>query len=120
MTSGQLSAVDSHIFDIIAKLKQQSKCAGIDSIQAHIIKTADFEDVTKGNFQERMNSLVSDGKVVNKLNRNKNSYYINRDLVDITSESTLNLSHNFFTQQPIAARADLLSSPIGHADPTVN
>ena len=46
MTSGQLSALDSHIFAIIAELKQQSKRADIDSIHAHIIKTVDFEDIT--------------------------------------------------------------------------
>ena len=49
MTSGQLSALDSYIFAIIAKLKQQSKRADIDSIHAHI-KTVDFKDITKGNL----------------------------------------------------------------------
>ena len=88
MTSGQLSALDSHIFVIITKLKQQSKRADIDSIHAHIIKTADFENIIKGDLQKRMNSLISDGKVVNKSNRNKDSYWINRDLVYITNEST--------------------------------
>ena len=71
MTYGQLSALDSHIFSIIAKLKQQSN---IGSIHAHIIKTIDFEEITKGNLQERMNSLIFDGKIVNKSNRNRDSY----------------------------------------------
>ena len=58
MTSGQLSALDSHIFVIITKLKQQSKRADIDSIHARIIKTADFENIIKGDLQKRMNSLM--------------------------------------------------------------
>ena len=103
MTSGQLSALDSNIFVIIAKWKQQSKRADIGSIHAHIIKTVDFEDITKGNLQERMNSLISDGKMVNKSNRNKDSCWLNLDLTDITNESTLNLSDNFLPNTPSAA-----------------
>ena len=68
MTSGQLLASDIHVFAIIAKLKQQSKRTNIDSIHARIIKTVYFEDITRGNLQERMNSLISDGKIVNELN----------------------------------------------------
>ena len=68
MTSGQLLALDIHVFAIIAKLKQQSKRTNIDSIHARIIKTVYFEDITRGNLQERMNSLISDGKIVNELN----------------------------------------------------
>ena len=74
MTSGQLLASDIHVFAIIAKLKQQSKRTNIDSIHARIIKTVYFEDITRGNLQERMNSLISDGKIVNELNWNKDSY----------------------------------------------
>ena len=78
MTSGQLSALDSHIFAIIAKLKQQSKRAYIDSFHAHIIKTEDFEDITKVNLHERMNSLIFEGKVVKKSNRNKEGLLLDK------------------------------------------
>ena len=74
MTSGQLLASNIHVFAIIAELKQQSKRTNIDSIHARIIKTVYFEDITRGNLQERMNSLISDGKIVNKLNWNEDSY----------------------------------------------
>ena len=56
-----------------------------------------------------MNSLISDGKVVNKSNGNKDSYWINLNLVDITNESALNLSHDF-----------LPNTLIGHTEPTTN
>ena len=42
-----------------------------------------------------MNSIISDGRVLNKLNPNKDSYCLILDLANITNESTLNLSHNF-------------------------
>ena len=66
MTSAQLAALNSNIFAIIATLKWQSKRADINSIHVHIIKTVAFEDIIKGNLQERMNSLISDGKDINK------------------------------------------------------
>ena len=67
-----------------------------------------------------MNSLIFDGKVVNKSNRNKDSYWIYLDLVDITNRSTMNLSHNFYPTHPSDAHVDLLSSPISHREPTAN
>ena len=86
----------------------------------HIIKTVDFEDITKENLPERLNSPISDGKVVNKLTRNNDSYWINLDLVDITNESTLNLSHTFLPDTPTAAHVDFLSLPISYTELTGN
>ena len=75
MTSGQLAALDSNFFfAIIATLEQHPKRTDINSIHAHIIKAVDFEEITKGNFQERMNNLISDSKVINKSNQNKVFY----------------------------------------------
>ena len=66
MTSAQLATLNSNIFAIIAKLKWRSKRDDINSIHVHIIKTVDFQNITKGNLQERINSLISDGKDINK------------------------------------------------------
>ena len=82
------------------------------------MKTIDFEEITKGNLQERMNSLISDGKVINKSNRNKDSYWINLDLADITTESTLNFSHGFLPNTSTATHVEL--SPTIHPEPTAN
>ena len=115
ITSGQ-----HIIFVIIAKLKRQSKPTDIDSIHAHVIKTVDFEEITEGNLQERMNSLISDGKVINRSNRNKYSYWINLDLVDITTASTLTFFHDFLPNAPTVAHFGLLSSPTIHSELTAN
>ena len=120
MTSGQLAALDSNIFPIIAKLKRQSKRADIDSVHAHVIKTLDFEKITNRNLQERINSLISSGKVVNRSNRNKDSYWINLDLAGTTNESTLNLSHHFLPNTPTAAHVNLLSSRTCHPEPSTD
>ena len=42
MISRQLLALDSHIFAIIAELKEQSKRANIDSAHVEVTKTVDF------------------------------------------------------------------------------
>ena len=117
MISGQLTALDSNIFAIIAKLKRQSKRANIYNIQTHIIQTGIFEEITRGKLQERMNSLISDGKVINKSNQNKDSCWINLGLVDIMAESTLNFSHDFYPT-PTVAHVDLSPSLISHPEPT--
>ena len=71
-------------------------------------------------LQERMNSLISNGKTVNKSNRNKDSYWLNLDLIDIINESTLNLSHNVLPNTPSAAHVEWLSLLIRHTEPTAN
>ena len=96
------------------------KRADISSIHAQILKAVDFENITRGDLEEITNSLISNGKVVNRSNQNKGSYWINLDLVDITNESTLNLSHNFLPNTPSATHVELLSSPISHTEHTAN
>ena len=61
MTYRQLAALYSNIFAIIAKLKRQLKRD----------TAVDVEEITKGNLRERINNLISDDKVINKSNLNK-------------------------------------------------
>ena len=56
-------------------------------------KTVDLENITKGNLAERVNNLMSDGKVINKTNHSKDSCLINLDLINTVTESGLNISH---------------------------
>ena len=67
-----------------------------------------------------MRSLISGVKVISKSNRNKDSHWTNLDLVDITTEFTLNFSHDFLPNTRTAAHADLLSLPTSHPEPTPN
>ena len=67
-----------------------------------------------------MNSLIFHGKVRNISNRNKDSCWINLNLVDIRTESTSDFSHDFLPNTPIAALANLLSSPISPPEPTAH
>ena len=49
----------------------------IDSIHKEIIKTIDFKDTTKDDLQDRINILLINEKLINKINRNLNSYSVN-------------------------------------------
>ena len=117
MTCGQLLPLHSDTFSIIAKLNRQSKRGDNDSIHAHVVKAVDFEDITKGNLQKRMNNLISVGKAINKSNLNKDPYWINLGLVDITTEFALNFSHDFSNNKPTATHVDL--SPSSHPETTL-
>ena len=63
-----------------------------------------------------MNNRISDGKVIIKSNRKKDSYWINLDLIDITAESTLNFLMIFYPTHPLLP----ISSPKSHLEPTAN
>ena len=54
----------------------------IGSIYKQTIKTIDFEDVTKELLDDRIHKFINDKKIINKRNRNADSYYVNMKLVD--------------------------------------
>ena len=68
---------DQNIFTVINDLKKKRKRVDIDSIHKEIIKTIDFKDTTKDDLQDRINILLINEKLINKINRNLNSYSVN-------------------------------------------
>ena len=75
-------AIDNKIFSTILDICKKNNRADIDSIYEQIIKTIDFEDVTKEILDDRIHTLINDEKITNKRNRNADSYYLNTELVD--------------------------------------
>lgn len=67
MTYRQLRAIDDNIFAIIVKFKQarkqQAESAATDSIHAHNIETAVFDEIPQRSLQERINNFLSKGEV---------------------------------------------------------
>ena len=69
---------DQDIFTVINDLKEKRKRADIDSIDhKEIIKLIDFKDITKDDLQYRINILLINEKLINKINRNLKSYSVN-------------------------------------------
>ena len=54
------------------------------------------------------------------MNRSKDSFWVNVNLVDIVAESTLNISHDFKPSTLTAAHIDVLPPPTRHIEPKAN
>ena len=48
-----------------------------------------MEDHTKGDLIKKVHDLETEGKIVNKLKQNKNSFHVSRDIVDTFTKNIL-------------------------------
>ena len=86
MTTTQLNTLENSLYALIDKLKRQNKRADTGSIYDNFIKSATFQILSKGVLQAKINDLVIEGKMINKVNR--------------AIEATVNLLHNFTLGTP--------------------
>ena len=70
---------DEMIVDIITDIRKKHKRADCESIHKEIVKIADFSNISKEDRMNRINILLIDEKILNKRNRNLDSYYINEN-----------------------------------------
>ena len=69
--------IDDAILSIILEIRKNQNQADVDNTHKQIIKTADFDNITKEVLADRIHTLIINGKVVNKINRNYDSFYVN-------------------------------------------
>ena len=89
--------IDETIVDVITDLRKKHKRADCESIHKEIVKIADFTNISKEDFMNRINIFLIDVKSINKRNRNLDSYYVN--------EST-SPDYNNFSETPHNTSAD--------------
>ena len=65
---------DGMIVDVITDLRKKHKRAGCESIHKETGKLADFNNTSKEDLMNRINTLLIDEKILNKRNRNLDSY----------------------------------------------
>ena len=70
---------DRVIVDVIADLRRKHKRAYCESINKAIVKLADFSNISKEDLLNRIDTLLIDEKILNKRNRNLDSYYVNEN-----------------------------------------
>ena len=70
---------DGMIVDVITDLRRKRKRADCESIYKGIVKIADFSDISKEDLVNRINTPLIDEKILNKKNRNLDSYYFNEN-----------------------------------------
>ena len=92
---------DQIIFTIINDLKNKHKRADVESIHKEIAKKSDFKDVTKEDLEERINILLIDEKLLNKINRNLNSYSVNTVNTEIDNGTAQLISSNSSIATPM-------------------
>ena len=78
---------DGMIVDVITDLRKKHKQADCESIHKETVKSADFSNTSKEDLMNRINTLLIDEKILNKRNRNLDSYYVN--------ENTSPVNNNF-------------------------
>ena len=84
--TNDLNILNANIITTINKLKNQNKRADIDSIQKQLVKTTSMQDLTKEDLLKKVHDLKTEEKIVNKLNRNKDSFHVSEDIVDAFSK----------------------------------
>ena len=67
------------IVDVIADLRKKHKRVDCKSIHKEIVKIADFSNISKEDLMNRINIPLTDEKILNKRNRNLDSYYVNEN-----------------------------------------
>ena len=70
---------DGMIVDVTTDLRRKPKRADCESIHKEIVKLADFSNISKEDLMNRINTLLIDEKILNKRNRNLDSYYVNEN-----------------------------------------
>ena len=109
--------IDHHIFLNIFNIRKKNNRADLDSIYKEIVKSLVFEHVTKEFLDDRIHTSINDGKIINKINRNADSYYVNSELIDL---ETLNLPNFSPDMQGITPTATISLSNTTENTPQVN
>ena len=108
--TNKLNTLNTNIITIINKLKNENKRADIDSIHKQLVKTTSMQDLTKEDLLKKVHDLETEGKIVNKHNRNKDSFHVRKDIVDGFAkniiEKTPIIFHDSFFETPNVNQTD--------------
>ena len=107
-----LGLFNNTVFTAINKIRRNRQRAEINAIFKEIIKNDHYKDMDKDILALQINILITEEKILNKINKNKNSYKVNKIKVDIfmlDEVESLDLLLDFtfdtppssFAQQPI-------------------
>ena len=70
---------DEMVVDVITDLTRKHKRVHCESIHKEIVKIADFSNISKEDLMNRINVLLIDEKIIDKRNRDLDSYYVNEN-----------------------------------------
>ena len=87
----ELTTLDKRLFAIIDHLRKHRKRANLDNIYNKLTKMADFKNVSKERLSDRIIELNFQRKIINKPNKNDDSYYVNKSIADFNIDQYTNL-----------------------------
>ena len=93
-TTSELNALDHCIYSAINRIRGQNRRADRNSVHKDIIKTIDFEKISKSFLDDRINMLIQNDKIINKLNRNKDSFRIADNDFNLSITDVLPMTQN--------------------------
>ena len=108
-----LDLFNNTIFTAIFKIRRNRQRAEISAIFKGIIKNDHYIDMNKDVLQQRINMLITEENILNKINRNENPYKVNKSKADISMVDEVELPNllldftldipppSSFAQQPI-------------------
>ena len=88
-TGLELNRLDDKIYSALKQIRGQNNRADINSIHKEIVKVTDFEAIRKEFLNDRIEMLLQNDKIINRLNRNKNSFRLNESLLDFSMTDLL-------------------------------
>ena len=100
LIQSEIISFDQNIFTVINDLNKKQKRADIDSIHKEIIKTTNFKATAKDDIQDRINILLINENLINKINRNLNSYSVKEANTNTEYGMTQVLGSNLFFANP--------------------
>ena len=70
-TELELNHLDCKIYSSRKQIRGQKNCANINSIQKEIVKVIDFKSISKQFLNDRIEMVLQNEKIINRLNRKK-------------------------------------------------
>ena len=111
LTSSQLNYFDSVIITSIQQLKKWKKAAHLDDIYKKVIEILDFSTVQIQYLSSRFLTLVQEGKVNSKLDRNTVTYIVNPEILRATKKSLTSTPKTLDCETPVNINSEQLASP---------
>ena len=97
----KLRSFNNAIFSAITRIRHTLKQRA--DINREIKKSHEFKGITRQYLQNHLNKLIKEKKIINKVNRDQDSYRINRDLKSHEfdqARSPVSLSNSSFNNSP--------------------
>ena len=92
----EVNALSNEVFLAINRIRHLwRQRADTNSIFKEITKIEQYQSITKDFLQDHIDKLIIDGKIINNINRNKNFYKVNIELIDQQDQSFLVSPNDF-------------------------